>query len=75
MEVWKVMKKFFSMLFALAVACSFSLPMFARGTMGSTDAATIGQITTGRKKRHHHKSKKKGKKGTPVGSTGGQPPQ
>ena len=52
------MKKFLTMLFTLAVACSLSLPVFAQTGGGSTDQKE--DTTTGKKA---HKGAKKGHKG------------
>ncbi len=64
MEVWTIMKKFLTLLFTLAVACSLSLPVFAQATGGSSDK----MAGTGRKGKAHtkkgHKGGKKGKKGS-----------
>jgi hypothetical protein len=62
------MKKFLTMLFTLAVACSLSLPVFAQTGGGSTDQKE--DTTTGKK---DHKAGKKGHKGgkkSKKGSTG-----
>ncbi|HLY62042.1 MAG TPA: hypothetical protein VKV95_14970 [Terriglobia bacterium] len=59
------MKKFLTMLFAVAVACSLSLPVFAQATGGSTDKkedATSGKKAT--KTSKAHKGGKKSKKGS-----------
>lgn len=64
------MKKFLTMLFTLAVACSLSLPVFAQATGGSTDQkeeTTSGKKATKTKKAH--KGGKKSKKGSADSST------
>jgi hypothetical protein len=69
------MKKFLTVLFTLAVACSLSLPVFAQDTGGSTDKGTTTK--TEGKKAHKggkkgHKGGKKSKKGST--DTGTTPP-
>ena len=64
------MKKFLTMLFTLAVACSLSLPAFAQTGAGSTDSKeepASGKKATKMKKAH--KGGKKSKKGTADTST------
>jgi hypothetical protein len=68
------MKKFLTLLFTAAVACSLSLPVFAQATGGSTD--TKVETASGKKAtktKSAHKGGKKGKKSS--GGTTTQPPK
>jgi len=53
------MKKFLTLLFTAAVACSLSLPVFAQGTAGSTvDAKAVTGKKTGKMHKAHKRTKK-----------------
>ena len=72
-EAKLLMKKFLTLIFTIAVACSLSLPVFAQATGGSTDTKTEGKEAKAHKgAKKAHKGGKKSKKGS--GDSGTTPP-